>query len=385
MKPHTILLAVEDEFDSKVIRGHLEADYDVECCPPHAPDALRLFCERRPAVLLLGFTNTADAQVFYLNLLRNAPDADGREHRVLLFCHHRDDSKAADLCLRGAFDDYVIVKPWLDVQRLRVAMKRATGSLQDTQTIMGLRQQLSQVRLSHAHLLQLETDLTSARSELAAGLGDSQAEMYGWLQERGASVAKDVEARFPRLGLRTLLEERYDSHLREALERQGRTLSGLFDRPIEQLAAGVANVARNLPLQPLRRTVLVVDDDEFIFDLIAHILADESWLVIYAGTPDEARLQLNRQVPDLVLMDVMLPGVDGIDLTKEMRGSPRTAQVPIIMLTGRSERSIVEASIRAGAQDFLVKPPERESLLLKVQQFFAASDRTVSGGRSAAI
>ena len=118
----------------------------------------------------------------------------------------------------------------------------------------------------------------------------------------------------------------------------------------------------------LQPTVLVVDDDNFQWTIIAKILEPLKYRVLYAES-GLAALELLRNVrPDLVLMDLMMPDVNGIDTTRRLKAIPALANLPVIMMTGKSEGDIVIQSLQAGAIDFVVKPVERETLVGKVAQ-----------------
>jgi DNA-binding response OmpR family regulator len=82
---------------------------------------------------------------------------------------------------------------------------------------------------------------------------------------------------------------------------------------------------------------------------------------------------LKRAHPDLILMDLMLPDLDGVEVTRRIRSMPGLGSVPIVMITGKSDKDNVINSLRAGAADFVVKPFDRAILLGKVRQFLGCA------------
>jgi len=76
---------------------------------------------------------------------------------------------------------------------------------------------------------------------------------------------------------------------------------------------------------------------------------------------------VQRERPDLVLMDIDLPDSSGLDLTRRFKAEPRLADVPVVMITGHSERHLVVESLRAGASDYVVKPFDREIIMAKLR------------------
>jgi DNA-binding response OmpR family regulator len=117
-------------------------------------------------------------------------------------------------------------------------------------------------------------------------------------------------------------------------------------------------------------TIMVVEDDQIISGLLHHLLARRGFEVHHAADGREASAMLESiTAPKLVLLDVMLPYLDGFALIKLIRNKPEWSDVPIIMLTSKSqERNIVRA-LEAGANDYVVKPFRPEELVARVRRF----------------
>ncbi len=102
--------------------------------------------------------------------------------------------------------------------------------------------------------------------------------------------------------------------------------------------------------------VLVVEDEPAIAELIALNLRHQGFEVAVAADAEAAQAQINHVLPDLVLLDWMLPGLSGVQLARRWRADPRTREVPVIMLTARAAESDKIAGLDAGADDYLTKP-----------------------------
>jgi two-component system phosphate regulon response regulator PhoB len=120
-------------------------------------------------------------------------------------------------------------------------------------------------------------------------------------------------------------------------------------------------------------TVLLVEDDPDIRHLVSYKLTRGGFDVIEAADGVTALHEARRRPPDLVILDVRMPRMSGLEVCREMRATPQTADVPILMLTARARTQDLEQAYAAGATDYVVKPfspralQERvESLLLKV-------------------
>jgi two-component system phosphate regulon response regulator PhoB len=113
--------------------------------------------------------------------------------------------------------------------------------------------------------------------------------------------------------------------------------------------------------------VLVVEDEAAIAELIAINLRHAGYEVTIAADAEAAQAALDGVLPDLAILDWMLPGASGLALAKRWRGQPRTRELPIIMLTARAEEGDKIAGLDAGADDYLVKPFSPNELLARMR------------------
>jgi DNA-binding response OmpR family regulator len=102
--------------------------------------------------------------------------------------------------------------------------------------------------------------------------------------------------------------------------------------------------------------ILIVDDDPFLLRLVGHLLGKEGYEIVTALNGEEALEKINTEKPDLVILDVMMPGINGLEVCRQLRGQPETAALPIIMLSARSKVSDRIAGLQAGANEYLGKP-----------------------------
>lgn len=113
--------------------------------------------------------------------------------------------------------------------------------------------------------------------------------------------------------------------------------------------------------------VLVVEDESAIAELISINLRHAGYEVVIAATADQAQSQVDGVLPDLVVLDWMLPGQSGLVLAKRWRGQARTRDLPIIMLTARAEEGDMISGLDAGADDYLTKPFSTNELLARIR------------------
>ncbi len=113
--------------------------------------------------------------------------------------------------------------------------------------------------------------------------------------------------------------------------------------------------------------VLVVDDDPEIGTFLSTLLELEGIESSVATSAAAALEQLDRGVPNLVLLDVAMPDRDGIDLCRELKNDPRTAEVPVFVVSARPGKDVVERAMAAGAEEFIRKPFENSELISRIR------------------
>ena len=113
--------------------------------------------------------------------------------------------------------------------------------------------------------------------------------------------------------------------------------------------------------------IVVIEDESAIAELIAINLRHAGHTVTLAATAEQAQREIGAQLPDLVLLDWMLPGQSGLGLARQWRADPRTRELPIIMLTARGQESDKIVGLDAGADDYLTKPFSTNELMARIR------------------
>ncbi len=113
--------------------------------------------------------------------------------------------------------------------------------------------------------------------------------------------------------------------------------------------------------------ILIVEDEEPLTLLLRYNLESEGYGVESVGRGDEAETRLRESVPDLIILDWMLPGLSGIELCRRLRTRPETERLPVIMLTARGEETERVRGLATGADDYVVKPFSVPELLARVR------------------
>lgn len=115
--------------------------------------------------------------------------------------------------------------------------------------------------------------------------------------------------------------------------------------------------------------ILVVDDSKTELHHMTELLLKRGFSVRTAASGEEALKRLAEDKPDLILMDVVMPGQNGFQLTRTITRDPRYAGLPVIMCTSKNQETDKVWGLRQGAKDYLVKPVEADELITKIRQF----------------
>ena len=126
-----------------------------------------------------------------------------------------------------------------------------------------------------------------------------------------------------------------------------------------------------------KRTILIVDDEEDIRELVALNLGREGFKVVGSETGEQALKLARSQPPDLIVLDLMLPGMDGLEVCRKIRNDPQTSQIPIVMLTAKGEEADIVTGLELGADDYMTKPFSGKVLVARVRRILRRKSEAV--------
>jgi two-component system, OmpR family, alkaline phosphatase synthesis response regulator PhoP len=123
-----------------------------------------------------------------------------------------------------------------------------------------------------------------------------------------------------------------------------------------------------------RESVLVVDDEPDILELVKYNLDKEGYQVTVVATGEDALAATRTKMPDIVILDLMLPGVDGLEVCRRLRGDPKTRNIPIVMLTAKGDEADVVTGLELGASDYVTKPFSPRVLTARIRAVLRRGD-----------
>ena len=116
-----------------------------------------------------------------------------------------------------------------------------------------------------------------------------------------------------------------------------------------------------------KEKILVVDDEEDILELLRFNLSREGYQVSCAASGEEALSLVRSEIPGLIVLDLMLPGIDGLEVTRRLKNDPNTKNIPIVMLTAKGEEADIVTGLELGADDYITKPFSPRILVARVR------------------
>lgn len=375
----TILISTDNVVDAALVEKLIHPEFDhifMSTDPDKLPGD---FVRHRPSVLILAFDSMEKSERYYLGLYRLCETVHQYPHRTVILCNKDEVRRAYELCRKDYFDDYILFWPMTyDMSRLAMTVHHALHELAV----------LNADGISAAEF--------AAQIRRLAKLEKILAEQIGQGGQHIEAISRAIEQSGQEIGIAMdgfshrlisgvfpdLIEVKNADGLKQEISRFKReeiqqNISAATEsiQPMKQWAQKLrleceplmeSSHALNTMAERIRPTVLVVDDNEPQRKIIGKLLKADNFRLIYANDGFEALNILRKTQPDLILMDMMMPNMNGLETTRRLKAIPKFYKTPVIMITGKSEGKIVADSLNAGAVDFVVKPFDHATLMSKI-------------------
>lgn len=368
----TILIASDSSTDARLVQSLLCREFGqvvISTDPDRIADDV---LNHNADVLVFAFNSVEKSEQYYLELLRISEPLHSKSRRAVVLCHKDEVQRAYELCRKALFDDYVLFWPMtLDAPRLPMAIHKALRELAVQARLVEQEKSYEQKTAEgRAHVASTASALIQVEHTIASALDRFEQHFMA----DGAHHASD-RTLLAEIGqvLTQLKKKAFQPQFHE-IETSLHRLKDWVEALSQQNSPATQTTGQADPVLPI---VLVVDDDELQRKIVGQILKPENYRLVFAENGFEALDRLRTTTPDLILMDVMMPGIDGIETLKQIKVMPALEHVPVIMLTGRSEGPVVRESLKAGARDFVVKPFDRHTLINKLADLLSINNSKV--------
>ena len=369
MKSDPILLVSDGSHDmTQLIRNLQIAGHAIE--PNINPELGRqLVKQTKTALLLLGLGTPQLASNYYQSLLKDAEIADFFPPQAIVLCTAKYAADAAKLALDHQVFDYYIFDPIYDPNRLYLCIQQALDCGKMQIKVDALTEELSQSRA------QLKTAEESLRQMLQKNtqLQEESAQSHDRLRQGVEEGLLQFEERMLSTGLNGALKVTDPTKLRGHF-------SDLNEKEIRQHFEACKEHATHSHQALLKElqghehslptaSILIIDDDPKSLRLLQAMLKSAGQIVRCAGNTKQAVAIALKTRPDLILMDVMMPNVNGIELTRRFKAHPQLKEIAIVIVTAHASKEVIQRSAEAGASDFITKPVRLPVLLEKIRPF----------------
>jgi CheY-like chemotaxis protein len=392
-----ILIATDSSTDANLVRKLLEQEFDHVFTSVDPDLSVQDFENRAPDVLVLAFNAIEKSESFYLGIYRHSTKIHLQPHQTIILCKQEEVNRAYKVCRKEYFDDYVLFWPVNnDAPRLLMSVHHALRELfamRDDQpsasqfaaqarnlAVMGnmVDQQMEQggqrIDLANRAMKQVEGEIAEVFDSFSTKLA----------QGRIPNMSANPDIANMMREIQKLTQDEIGQRLHTVTDSMQRIAQWANEFKTEFVPHVESVRALNVMAERVQPTILVVDDDEFQRDIMKEYLTTANYRVLTAIGGMEALNVLRKVRPDLIMMDIMMPVLGGIDTTKRLKAMPAHANTPVIMVTGQSEGSLVRDSIMAGAVNFVVKPFVRDTILAKVASALRQAPSQAAGKDSAA-
>jgi CheY-like chemotaxis protein len=382
----TIMIASDSASDAAHVKALLHTEFQhvhISIAPDTVPGD---FVRYRPNVLILAFNSLEKSERYYLELYRLCEEVHQQPLRTVILCNRHEISRVYELCKKKYFDDYILFWPLSeDSSRLAMsihhlfhelaAIKTQGASMGEFYTharhLAELEKKLNQQIVQGGQRIEM-TSQAIAKASQAVGVA-----LDGFSRRLISGALPDTVEVKSAAGM----EHEIDRLKREEVQPQ---FSAVIEttQPLKKWAEKLqqecepylksARVLKAMA-DTIQPTILVVDDDEIQRIILNKLLTARNYSLLFARDGIEALNVLQNKRPNLILMDIMMPNMNGMEATRQMKANPEYAGIPVIMITGKSEGEVVNDCIKAGAVDFVVKPYEHATLVAKIDHALKAA------------
>lgn len=382
----TIMIASDSPSDAAQVKTLLHTEFEhvhISTAPDAVPGD---FVRYRPNVLVLAFNTLEKSENYYLELYRLCEEVHQQPLRTVILCNRNEIGRVYELCKKKYFDDYILFWPMTeDSSRLAMSIHHL---FHDLTTIKSQGAAMGEFYSHARHLAELEITLNQQIVQGGKRIEITSQAIEHASQKVGAALEK-FSQRLISGALPATVEVKNAKGMENEIKRLKREevqpqFSAAIEttQPLKQWAEKLKQEcepylksARVLSAiaESIRPTILVVDDDEIQRIILNKLLTARNYSLLFARDGLEALNVLQNKHPNLILMDIMMPNMNGMEATRQLKANPEFAGIPVIMITGKSEGEVVNDCMKAGAVDFVVKPYEHATLIAKIDHALKAA------------
>jgi len=377
----SILIATDNVTDAALVKNLLASEFEhifITTDPKKGPED---YVRYMPDVLVLAFNSLKKTEHYYLELGRLCDEVHQPFRRTVVLCNSEEVTQAYKLCKKDYFDDYILFWPMThDSSRLPMTIHHALRGLS---RLKNEEPSAAEFAAQVRHLSDLEKTLETQIMHgdhhievVSHAIEQAEQKISSALDELSRQIISSTNPDLLNIKKGNGLEMEI-SHFKRKEVQPHFTVAIESTRPLKQWAQKLREECEpflesarvlNAMADRIRPTVMVVDDNEAQRIIISKLLDAENYNLLFARDGLEALNILSKKQPDIILMDVMMPNMDGMETMRRLKAIPHLSGTPVIMITGKNEEKVVVECINAGAVDFIVKPFVHSTLIGKINR-----------------
>lgn len=341
-----------------------------------------LFAENIPYIILLYFDSISEVKDFLLHLYRISDKVDILSHEFILLCTKDEAPEAARLVLDNIINDYFVYKPIYDPNRFFILIHNAKDRQKS-------RIKLNQYKDLHNDSLELYRNVEGLFNETVESGKDLQKsskndherlaqnikdKLTDFKEKMSTNEYEDAVEVVNQNKLNEYFSELKDVQINQEIEKHRDETSNVIGQVFEDIEKKfnqqLEGIEKQSSLKKDQITILIVDDEPKNRKVLRLILEAEGYIIEEAEDGIQAVNSVAKRQPDLILMDIMMPGLNGFAASKIIRQNKLTENIPIIIVSAHPLKENVEGSKDLGINHFIVKPIQPDTLLEKVSGCF---------------
>ncbi len=374
-----ILLIAESVDEQENVQQILAKEFGRILSAGSERNGLALFKKHHPILVILAFETVNKAEAFYLSLYREDKRIYSAPHKTLLLCRGAESRQAYDLCTAGILDDYVADRPMFDPWRLNLSVAQALKRFHNEQNSFWLSQHIETITTEmHRFNRFIHDNMTQGKQQQKLA-----AESF---QQYTKKLSSDLQQLERNLLSATLNEDIFsdDSHeqvkqgfdqfQRDSIQAAGQSVleqlekSDDWRKNLEKGAREYRAKSAPDPTDSSLINILLVEDDDIYRETLSTMLKSKKVHVMAVSDGYAAINFLKVYQPDIVLLDYQMPYMNGVEAMKKIRATPKIRDIPVIMMSDHGSREVVEECMSSGANQFIVKPSDRKTILSRVSE-----------------
>ena len=372
-----VLLVADNKADAQDISDILEVIGIEIIIALDNESTVQSFDKHQPQLLICAREHIRDNENLYLDLYCNSEHIHTSYHQTIVLCKLADSKKAYDLCRRGIFTDYVVDKPRHDIFRLRLSIEIMLDNFARNQEQHKLGREFRGAGNEAKSLANSVNNIRVERQQLSDNSAVKMQSLNEQVLRETQSVLSSLYTGIEGSALKRSFADKIQGILNSVGNEMTQEIN-ILNKALDDVSANYIDTLDQLidAVKDIPATILIIDDNEAFAETIGEILSEDGYRTLCSNDAKQGINLAIKQLPDLILLDISMPGMDGLQATLILKNNPHIKDIPIIILSAKNDRDVVMKLKAAGAKGFISKPTKAQVILDKIAKTLYKRDRS---------